>query len=56
MISSEMPEILGMSDRIYVMHEGKVAGEFPQAPIPKKSCAAQWSSSMKFTNRKKIFA
>ncbi|MDK2980446.1 MAG: ribose transport system ATP-binding protein [Chloroflexota bacterium] len=28
MISSEMPEILGMSDRIYVMHEGRVAGEF----------------------------
>jgi ribose transport system ATP-binding protein len=28
MISSEMPEILGMSDRIYVMHEGRIAGEF----------------------------
>lgn len=28
MISSELPEVLGMSDRIYVMHEGSVAGEF----------------------------
>ena len=28
MISSEMPEILGMSDRIYVMHDGRIAGEF----------------------------
>jgi ABC-type sugar transport system ATPase subunit len=28
MISSEMPEILGMSDRIIVMHEGKIKGEF----------------------------
>lgn len=28
MISSEMPEVLGMSDRIIVMHEGKVTGEF----------------------------
>lgn len=28
MISSEMPEILGMSDRIIVMHEGVVKGEF----------------------------
>lgn len=27
MISSEMPEILGMCDRIYVMNEGKIAGE-----------------------------
>ncbi len=27
MISSELPEIIGMSDRIIVMHEGKVAGE-----------------------------
>jgi ribose transport system ATP-binding protein len=26
MISSELPEILGMSDRILVMHEGRVAG------------------------------
>ena len=27
LISSEMPELLGMSDRIIVMHEGKIAGE-----------------------------
>lgn len=26
MISSEMPEVLGMSDRIMVMHEGRVTG------------------------------
>ena len=28
MISSELPEILGMSDRIYVMNEGRIVGEF----------------------------
>ncbi len=28
MISSELPEVLGMSDRIYVLNEGKVVGEF----------------------------
>ena len=27
MISSELPEILGMSDRIYVMNEGKMVAE-----------------------------
>ncbi|MBL7221181.1 MAG: sugar ABC transporter ATP-binding protein, partial [Phycisphaerae bacterium] len=27
MISSELPEVLGMSDRIIVMHEGSVTGE-----------------------------
>jgi len=27
MISSELPEIIGMSDRILVMHKGKIAGE-----------------------------
>ncbi len=29
MISSELPEILGMSDRIYVVAEGKITGELP---------------------------
>ena len=28
MISSELPEVLGMSDRIYVMNEGRFVGEF----------------------------
>ena len=31
MISSELPEILGMSDRIMVMHEGDKAGELSRA-------------------------
>ena len=28
MISSELPEVMGVSDRILVMHEGRVTGEF----------------------------
>jgi inositol transport system ATP-binding protein len=31
MVSSEMPEVLGMSDRIIVMHEGEKAGELTRA-------------------------
>jgi len=29
MISSELPEVLGMSDRVYVMSAGKITGELP---------------------------
>lgn len=31
MISSEMPELLGMCDRIYVMNEGRIVGELGRA-------------------------
>ena len=31
LVSSELPEILGLSDRIVVLHEGRVTGEFTRA-------------------------
>ncbi len=31
LVSSELPELLGMSDRILMMRQGRVAGEFPRA-------------------------
>jgi len=31
MVSSELPEVLGMSDRILVIHEGRVTGSLPRA-------------------------
>jgi putative multiple sugar transport system ATP-binding protein len=31
MISSEMPELLGLCDRIYVMNEGRMVGEFDRS-------------------------
>ena len=29
MISSELPEVLGMSDRVYVISSGRITGELP---------------------------
>lgn len=29
LVSSEMPELLGISDRVLVMHEGRLSGNFP---------------------------
>ncbi|WP_406544895.1 multiple monosaccharide ABC transporter ATP-binding protein [Pseudobutyrivibrio sp.] len=37
MISSELPEVLGMSDRIYVMNEGKMVGEMEGAEASQES-------------------
>jgi ribose transport system ATP-binding protein len=31
MVSSELPEVLGMSDRILVVHEGKISGELTKS-------------------------
>jgi ribose transport system ATP-binding protein len=36
MVSSELPEILGISDRIMVMHEGRVTGFFRIAEATKE--------------------
>jgi rhamnose transport system ATP-binding protein len=40
MISSELPEVLGMSDRILVMREGRIVAEFPRAGLTQQMVAA----------------
>lgn len=40
MISSEMPEVLGMSDRVYVMNEGKMIAEMPAKGLTQEKIMA----------------
>lgn len=41
MVSSELPEVLGLSDRVLVLHEGKLTGEFTKSEAtPEKVMAA----------------
>ncbi len=40
MISSELPEVLGMSDRVLVMRDGALAGAFPRAEAAQERVAA----------------
>lgn len=47
MISSEMSEILGMSDKIMVMHEGKKMGELNRAEATQEKILEMASGSLK---------
>jgi D-xylose transport system ATP-binding protein len=41
LVSSELPEVLGLSDRIVVLHEGRITGEFTrEEATPEKVMAA----------------
>ena len=42
LVSSELPEVLGLADRVIVLHEGRITGEFTRneaTPEAVMSCA-----------------
>lgn len=50
LVSSEMPEVLGMSDRILVMHEGRISAEFDakeanQEKLMAAAVGKQWQAA-----------
>ncbi len=50
MISSELPELLGMCDRIYVMNEGKIVGELSKEEATQEKIMSLIIQSSKETN------
>ena len=40
MISSELPEVIGMSDRIYIMNEGQFVGEMKASEATQENIMA----------------
>ncbi len=46
MISSELPEVLGMSDRVIVMHEGRITAEFSRAEATQEKIMAAATQSL----------
>lgn len=51
MISSEMPEIIGMSDRVIVLHEGELTGELDRSEIDQEKIMAYAAGSITSNKR-----
>jgi ABC-type sugar transport system ATPase subunit len=51
LVSSELPELIGMSDRILILHEGRVSGQFSRAEATQEKllAAAMGQTEVKLT-------
>jgi rhamnose transport system ATP-binding protein len=47
MVSSELPEVLGMADRVLVMREGLLAGEFSRVELTAEKVIAAATGAVK---------
>ena len=45
MISSDMEEVIGVSDRIVVMHEGRISGFLERGRVQRGERACSWPSA-----------
>mgnify|MGYP000010132080 CR=1 FL=1 len=50
MISSELPEIIGMSDRVLVMRQGRIVAEYPRAEATQENIGAAMMSDVAVNN------
>lgn len=54
MVSSELPEVLGMSDRVLVIHEGKVGGILGKDEASQESIMALATGESRMTKKECI--
>lgn len=45
MISSELPEVIGMADRILAMHDGRIVAELPRGSSEEEVLVAAVATS-----------
>ena len=51
LVSSELPELMGMSDRVIMLHEGRIGGEFARAPISRRRNSSPWRCGARCAKR-----
>src|ERR1700752_58834 len=54
LVSSELPEVLGLSDRVMVLHEGRVTGEFTRSTATPESVMAFATGQTKLNHKEKL--
>ena len=54
MISSELPEILGMSDRVVVMHEGRINGILSRTEATQETIMKLATQSVSHLDKKEV--